>query len=192
MRENARADLVTDADYAAQVEVYSYLQGVFPTHGFVGEEDTPGIVRGQPAADAPANLDHRPARRHGLLRTRRARLLHFHRASGRRRAGRRRHLRSAATGDVRCRPQLRSNPQRPTDAGQLHLDGYWAIDNHVWDVAASVILVQEAGGNVTRADGAKLDAFQPDILAQQPTRCQSTGFGNQVWAVAANFGISNN
>ena len=44
-------------------------------------------------------------------------------------------------------------------------DGYWGFDNHVWDVAAGVVLVQEAGGKVTRADGSNLDAFQADLLA---------------------------
>ena len=44
-------------------------------------------------------------------------------------------------------------------------DGYWAYDNHVWDVAGGVVLIREAGGIVTRADGSKLDPFEPDILA---------------------------
>jgi myo-inositol-1(or 4)-monophosphatase len=45
------------------------------------------------------------------------------------------------------------------------LDGYWAFDNHAWDVAAGVVLVREAGGVVSRVDGSSFDAFQPDALA---------------------------
>jgi myo-inositol-1(or 4)-monophosphatase len=44
-------------------------------------------------------------------------------------------------------------------------DGYWAFDNHAWDVAAGVALVREAGGIVTRVDGSPFDAFAPDGLA---------------------------
>jgi len=29
-------------------------------------------------------------------------------------------------------------------------DGYWAFDNHAWDVAGGFVLVREAGGTVTR------------------------------------------
>ena len=32
-------------------------------------------------------------------------------------------------------------------------DGYWAFDNHVWDVAGGTVLVREAGGTVTRFGG---------------------------------------
>lgn len=53
VREKSRADLVTDADYAAQNAIRSYLQSVVPTHDLLGEEDTPGTVKGRPAADAP-------------------------------------------------------------------------------------------------------------------------------------------
>lgn len=44
-------------------------------------------------------------------------------------------------------------------------DGYWAYDNWAWDIAAGVVLVREAGGVVTRADGSRLDPFRPDIVA---------------------------
>jgi myo-inositol-1(or 4)-monophosphatase len=47
-------------------------------------------------------------------------------------------------------------------------DGYWAFDNWAWDVAAGVVLVREAGGVVTRADGSRCDPFQPDIVAATP------------------------
>ncbi|MDB5314124.1 MAG: suhB 2 [Gemmataceae bacterium] len=43
-------------------------------------------------------------------------------------------------------------------------DGYWAFDNWAWDVAAGVVLVTEAGGTVTAADGSPFDPFRPDSL----------------------------
>jgi myo-inositol-1(or 4)-monophosphatase len=47
-------------------------------------------------------------------------------------------------------------------------DGYWAFDNWAWDVAAGVVLVREAGGVVTRADGTRLDPFEQDLVAANP------------------------
>ena len=44
-------------------------------------------------------------------------------------------------------------------------DGYWAFDNHVWDVAGAVVLVREAGGIVTNIDGSPYDPHTPDALA---------------------------
>ncbi len=44
-------------------------------------------------------------------------------------------------------------------------DGYWAFDNHVWDVAGGVVLVREAGGTVTNVDGSSYDPYTPDALA---------------------------
>lgn len=44
-------------------------------------------------------------------------------------------------------------------------DGYWAFDNYAWDVLAGAVLVAEAGGTVTTADGRPFDPFRPDILA---------------------------
>src|ERR1019366_1728132 len=44
-------------------------------------------------------------------------------------------------------------------------DGYWAFDNHVWDVAGGIVLVREAGGIVSDIDGGAYDPFTPDALA---------------------------
>jgi myo-inositol-1(or 4)-monophosphatase len=44
-------------------------------------------------------------------------------------------------------------------------DGYWAFDNHAWDVAGGTVLVREAGGVVTNVDGSPYDPFTPDALA---------------------------
>lgn len=44
-------------------------------------------------------------------------------------------------------------------------DGYWAFDNFAWDVVAGIVLVEEAGGIVTRIDGSPYDVFRPDIVA---------------------------
>src|SRR5262249_29591749 len=42
--------------------------------------------------------------------------------------------------------------------------GYWAFDNHVWDVAAGVVLVREAGGTLSNVDGSPYDPYTPDAL----------------------------
>jgi len=44
-------------------------------------------------------------------------------------------------------------------------DGYFAFDNHVWDVAGATVLVREAGGQVTNIDGTPYDPYTPDALA---------------------------
>jgi myo-inositol-1(or 4)-monophosphatase len=44
-------------------------------------------------------------------------------------------------------------------------DGYYAFDNHIWDVAAGALLVREAGGLVTNVDGSEYDPYTPDALA---------------------------
>lgn len=44
-------------------------------------------------------------------------------------------------------------------------EAYWAPTNEVWDVAAGVLIVEEAGGKVTDMAGGELDLFRPRLLA---------------------------
>ncbi len=44
-------------------------------------------------------------------------------------------------------------------------DGYWAFDNHVWDVAGATVILREAGGQITNVDGTNYDPYTPDALA---------------------------
>jgi myo-inositol-1(or 4)-monophosphatase len=43
-------------------------------------------------------------------------------------------------------------------------DAYWGFDNHAWDVAGGVVLVQEAGGSLSRCDGSPSDPFASDCV----------------------------
>jgi myo-inositol-1(or 4)-monophosphatase len=45
------------------------------------------------------------------------------------------------------------------------LDGYWEWKINPWDIAAGVLLVQEAGGRVSMPDGSPLDLFARKIVA---------------------------
>ncbi len=44
-------------------------------------------------------------------------------------------------------------------------DAYWAMSTKAWDIAAGVLLVQEAGGLVTGIDGGPLDVYQGRFAA---------------------------
>jgi myo-inositol-1(or 4)-monophosphatase len=68
---------------------------------------------------------------------------------------------------------LRTRSLRRTGSTALNLayvaagrfDGYFAFDNHVWDVAGAIVLLREAGGMVTNVDGSAYDPYTPDALA---------------------------
>jgi myo-inositol-1(or 4)-monophosphatase len=45
------------------------------------------------------------------------------------------------------------------------LDGYWEFKINPWDIAAGVLMVREAGGQVTMPDGSPLDLFARQIVA---------------------------
>lgn len=44
-------------------------------------------------------------------------------------------------------------------------DGFWEDGLNAWDVAAGVLLIEEAGGKATNFDGAALDIYSPKVLA---------------------------
>jgi myo-inositol-1(or 4)-monophosphatase len=68
---------------------------------------------------------------------------------------------------------LRTRSLRRTGSTALNLayiaagrfDGYYAFDNHVWDVAGGVVLLREAGGTISNVDGSPFDAYTPDAIA---------------------------
>ena len=74
------------------------------------------------------------------------------------------------------RLSLRSRSLRRTGSTALNLayvaagrfDGYWAFDNHAWDVAGGMVLVREAGGLISNVDGNNYDPYTPDALAGNP------------------------
>jgi len=45
------------------------------------------------------------------------------------------------------------------------LDGFWEMYLHPWDTAAGKLIVEEAGGKITRFDGSKYSVFHKEILA---------------------------
>ncbi|MCC6147403.1 MAG: inositol monophosphatase [Anaerolineaceae bacterium] len=45
------------------------------------------------------------------------------------------------------------------------LDGFWELDLEAWDLAAGSLIVQEAGGKVTLADGNPFTPYQRSVLA---------------------------
>lgn len=51
------------------------------------------------------------------------------------------------------------------------LDGFWEFGLKPWDMAAGVLLINEAGGIVSDLDGSEFDLFKGDIAAGNPA-CQ--------------------
>ncbi len=48
-------------------------------------------------------------------------------------------------------------------------DGFWEFDLNTWDIAAGVLLVQEAGGMVSEVDGGRDHMLSGDIMAANST-----------------------
>ncbi len=50
-----------------------------------------------------------------------------------------------------------------------HLDAFWASSLYPWDIAAGVLLIREAGGQVTQMDGSELILEKMSLLATNGT-----------------------
>lgn len=46
-----------------------------------------------------------------------------------------------------------------------NIDGYFISGIHPWDMAASVLFIQKAGGTLTRLDGGQWDIYEREVLA---------------------------
>ncbi len=218
VKEKSPSDLVTDADFAAQHIIRSIILNACPDHHFMGEEDTPGTVKGRVALDAPPTwivdpLDGTANYAHdvpcycvsiGLIYQ--GRLLigviydprqkeMFLAAHGQGATLNGKTIVTSTFTQLRnCLISTGFPPNHEAQERNLHwwrtlsfraqalrrtgstalnlayvaagrFDAYWAFDNYAWDVAAGIVLVQEAGGIVTRANGSAIDPFYPDILA---------------------------
>jgi myo-inositol-1(or 4)-monophosphatase len=51
-------------------------------------------------------------------------------------------------------------------------DAFWALSTKIWDVAAGVLLVEEAGGAVTRLDGGEFSLAEPHPVASATPQLQ--------------------
>lgn len=68
---------------------------------------------------------------------------------------------------------MRSQSLRRTGSTAINLayvaagrfDGYWGFDNKPWDVAGSLALIREAGGQITMLDGRPYDCFTRPLIA---------------------------
>ncbi len=71
----------------------------------------------------------------------------------------------------RVLPQVRSIRRPGSAALDLcsvaagRLDGFWELGLNPWDVAAGILLIQEAGGTVTLADGSPYRLGEPSLVA---------------------------
>lgn len=217
VREKGRFDLVTDADLASQRAIQGFLQGRFPDHGFLGEEEKAGHDS-RPGLMAPPTwivdpLDGTTNYVHDcplycvsiglqvagelvvgvVLDPSRNELFSAGKGLGSWLNGQRLQTSAAETLDQALvatgfPPDLkgqeksldywryfsfRTRSLRRTGSTALNLayvaagrfDGFYAFDNHVWDVAGGTVLVREAGGQITNVDGTPYDPFTADALA---------------------------
>jgi len=215
--EKGPADLVTEADLAAQSAIYALLLSRFPLHGFLGEE---GLSR--PAGgggyrwvvdplDGTTNYVHGfPYYAVSIALEKDQRLLlgvtydptrdeMFSAVRGQGATLNGRPIRCSRFAPLAKAMVIASFPPRVMPdspaiqrfltvlpfAQTIHrsgsstlnmayvaagrLDGYWSTSLNPWDMAAGVVLIEEAGGKVTRLDGSPVQIDIPDLLCTNGT-----------------------
>ena len=217
VREKGRADLVTEADVAAQTAIVEIIHGRYPDHNLLGEEglsqtsgDSPYCWIIDPLDGTSNYVHHFP----------------FYAVSiGLSRAG---ELIVGAIYDpnrdemfAAIRNQgawLNGKPIRPTDVGRLErsmvvaslpvgsgrddpavmrflqvlpnaqsvqrtgsaslnlayvaagrIEAFWSSSLKPWDVAAGAVIVEEAGGRISKMDGSPFEVDVSDVLATNGT-----------------------
>ncbi|MFQ6662592.1 hypothetical protein Gotur_030388 [Gossypium turneri] len=71
-------------------------------------------------------------------------------------------------------------------------EGYWEYRLKPWDIAAAVLIIEEAGGVVTRMDGGKLCVFDKSVLlleriAPATEKLKSKGIDFSLWYKPENY-----
>ena len=218
VREKARFDLVTEADVAAQDAIRSHLLGVYPDHGFLGEEDISHLPHPTPESsqrncwivdplDGTTNYVHGIKNYCTSVALRRENQIvvaavfdpeanECYTASlGQGAYLNQDRLTSSAvdtlsealvggsfppfvrrgSADVHTFLELleRSQSIRRLGSAALNLcylaagrlDAYWAMNLKSWDMAAGMLLIQEAGGIITAPDGGPVQLEYPQLVA---------------------------
>ncbi len=226
VREKGPADLVTDADLAAQEAIRDVVLSAFPDHEFLGEESD--LDKEKPASEGDSEayrwivdpLDGTTNYVHGLpmycvsvALTRGEKILAgtiydpnleecFTAAAG---EGAFLNGKRMKTSDVRQADQAlvsasfstrvrRDGPElarfieavltcqaiRRSGSAALNLayvaagrlDVYWGSAAKVWDVAAGLLLIQEAGGVINSFDGSSVDLYHPEFVTSATPELQ--------------------
>lgn len=211
------ADLVTEADVAAQKVIYDELRGRFSDHGFLGEEGlqqpsgdseyrwvidpldgTSNYVHRYPAYAVSIGLEHRGDLVAGVIYDpTKDDMFTAAAGQGAQLNGQAIHVSEA---DELSRSMLVASfpPGVKTDGPEIarflnvlphaqtihrtgsaalnlayiaagRMEGYWSTSLKPWDMAAGVLIVREAGGDVTACDGQPWELEVADLLATNGT-----------------------
>ncbi len=216
-QEKSPANLVTEADLAAEKAIYDYLSQRFPDHRFMGEEGLSKEEGNSPyrwiidPLDGTSNYVHQfpyYAVSIGLERDNELiagaiydpnRDEMFSASTGNGAFLNKNPIRisnNSALSNAMCMASLpvKSDRNHPavkqflsvlevaqtvqrTGSAALNLcavasgriDAFWSRSLKPWDMAAGVVIVREAGGQVTSMSGAEFNVHQPDLLSTNGT-----------------------
>jgi len=219
--EKSRFNLVTEADFAAQVAITQILQQAYPEHSYLGEEGlestgadsdhrwiidpldgTGNYVHGFPYYCVSIGLEYQGEMVVGVIYDPTRKEM-FTAQVGQGAFLNKKPITVSRTEQLEqalCVASLpvNSDPQHPAVARFLRilphaqsvqrfgsaalnltslacgrLDAFWSSTLKSWDMAAGVLIVQEAGGLLSRFDGSPLDIHRQEILAVSSLKLQT-------------------